>query len=439
MYRYYLALRFMVSRPINLLGIGGVMLGVWALIVVVSIFSGYIKEVKQHVSTVSSDLVILKLGSQVRYSTMKRLITADPNVTSCAPRLVWGGLLHPSTKTDRTASPIPGAMPKNGPYVTISGIDPAAELATTGFGDWLRAVEEPAHRVDPQTLVNTRGWVVLSPLRATNLQLSPGDPVPMTTARMEHTREAGLAQFGELEPRYAGGFATNHAGFDTLTVYVHIQDLRQLLAKENPEFTNEIAVQPEDRSTAAARQTRNRIQRVLFSHPDLQYPQPAVMLAGEQEHLFLNAVDHQRGLMKLVLFVIMVVAGFLVYATLSMMVTEKVHDIGVLSALGATRRGVLQVFISCGLAIALIGTIAGVVAGSITSIYLDAFNSWLKDSWDIDLFPTDIYNLPHVPYHLDPWWILIVASSSLVLGLLAAAIPARRAMRNDPLDALRNG
>jgi lipoprotein-releasing system permease protein len=439
MYRYYLALRFMVSRPINLLGIVGVMLGVWALIVVVSIFSGYILEVKQHVNTVSADLVVVNLGNRVQFSNAEEILKADQNVDNCSPRLIWGGLIHPNPSNSKQSSPVPGALPKNGPYVTIIGIDPTKEIATTSFGDWLQAVQDPAKRVSEDTLTKTRDWIVLSPLRADNMKISVGNPVPLTTARLQQTRDGGLTQFGRLDPRLAGCFSTDHAGFDTLTAYLHIEDLRKLIAKDNVEFTNEIAIKLHDGSPEASKQTRQRIQRALFSHPDFQFPQPLVKIAGEQEQGLLNAVDHQRGLMKLVLFVIMVVAGFLVYATLSMMVTEKIHDIGVLSALGATRQGVLQVFMTCGLAIALTGTLLGIASGCMTSIYLDAFNTWLKHTWNIDLFPIDIYNLPHVPYHLDPWWIMIVGGNSLLLGLLAAALPALRAMRNDPLDALRNG
>ena len=95
----------MVSRPINLLGIVGVMLGVWALIVVVSIFSGYIREVKQHVNTVSADLVVVNLGNRVRFSKAEEILKADQNVDNCAPRLIWGGLIHPNTSNSKQPSP----------------------------------------------------------------------------------------------------------------------------------------------------------------------------------------------------------------------------------------------------------------------------------------------------------------------------------------------
>ena len=142
--------------------------------------------------------------------------------------------------------------------------------------------------------------------------------------------------------------------------------------------------------------------------------------------------------MKLVLFVIMVVAAFLMFATLSMMVTEKVHDIGILTAMGATRFGVLQVFMSCGLAIAVAGTVLGILLGCLSAVYLDDFNQWLRASFGIDLFPTTVYNLRRVPYHLDPLWIAQVAAMALGVGVVVSGVPAWRASRHDPVTSLRN-
>jgi lipoprotein-releasing system permease protein len=141
--------------------------------------------------------------------------------------------------------------------------------------------------------------------------------------------------------------------------------------------------------------------------------------------------------MKIVLFVIMVVAGFLIFATLSMMVTEKTRDIGILTAMGATRRGILAIFLICGAFIGLSGCVLGLVAGYFSSIHLNDVNQWVKRQFDVELFPTDIYKLREVPYALDPVWMGQVAIVAMALALLFALIPAWRAARFDPVEALR--
>ena len=111
--------------------------------------------------------------------------------------------------------------------------------------------------------------------------------------------------------------------------------------------------------------------------------------------------------------------------------------IGVLTAMGATRRGVMQVFLTCGLAIVLCGAAVGTVTGCLSALYLDAVNRWLRAAFEIDLFPTRIYNLERVPYDLDPLWIAQVIVTALVVGLVVAGLPAWRAARHDPLESLR--
>ncbi|MCB9870003.1 MAG: ABC transporter permease [Planctomycetes bacterium] len=426
MYALYLGLRYMVSRPVNLLGIGGVTLGVWALIVIVSIFSGYITEVRAHVRMASADIVAFHLGPQTSYASAHSALGGDANVADCAPRLLWPGLIHPPN--NELADPwIPGAAPPSGRFVTLTGIDPVAEARTSGFASWL--LPGPAGDLDPAALAKAEDWILVSSKIAAKRGLSIGDRLVVTSG--------GGDALATHTFRVAGTFATKHTGFDNHTVFVSIGVLRTLLGYGALDFVNEIAIKLHHVEPEVVAQTGRRLTLALLAHPEFQFSRPYVLPQGEQERDFLSAVDHQRGLMKMVLFVIMVIAAFLVYATLSMMVTEKTHDIGVLAALGATRDGVLGVFSLCGLAIALVGTTLGVVSGCLTSIYLDDFNTFMARHFDVNLFPTEVYNLPRVPYALDPWWIGLVAGSSLVLCLLAAAIPALRAMRRDPLECLR--
>ena len=158
----------------------------------------------------------------------------------------------------------------------------------------------------------------------------------------------------------------------------------------------------------------------------------------EKNAQFLGSVQHQRGLLKIVLIVIMVVAAFLMLATLSMMVTEKISDIGILTAMGGTPSGVTMVFLACGLVITFVGVIVGTVGGITTAIYLEEVRQFGRWATGIDLFPVDVYNLARVPCAIDPWWLRQVAGMAMATGFVVSALPALRAARHDPLVSLRD-
>src|SRR5690606_14002045 len=131
---------------INGLAMAGVALGVWALIVVVSIFEGYGHEVRRHAAEATADAMVLGMPDTADYEALREVILADQNVAACAPRLVWAGLIHP--REGGTTRPwIPGTFDESGRFVTLNGIDPEAEAQTTGFAQWLDEVEHPARRV----------------------------------------------------------------------------------------------------------------------------------------------------------------------------------------------------------------------------------------------------------------------------------------------------
>lgn len=447
MYRWFLAVRYLLRRPINLLGAIGVMLGVWALIVVVSIFSGYIVEVRSHIRATTADVSIFNLPPNCPFARVRAVVAADPNVETCAPRIAWTGMLHP---TEAGADVVPAhdvnhEIGEDSRFLHLIGIDPQAELAVSGLGTWLAATGNPALRVDGKDLLSpmpatgngdasepeTRPTILLSERRAALEGLLPGASVHVTCSRL-HTKDTQSVDIVTTELALQGAFATKYVLFDAGTALVRIDTLRHLLGSDDTDACNVVAVKLRDPSQDRA--TAQRLERAL--QEALEYG----VYCQDWEATnatFLSAVDHQRSLMKLVLFVIMVVAAFLMFATLSMMVTEKVHDIGILTAMGATRFGVLQVFLSCGLAIAAAGTVLGIVLGCVSAVYLDAFNQWMLATFGVDLFPTKVYNLRHVPYDLDPGWIAQVAAMALGVGVLVSSVPAWRAARHDPVESLR--
>lgn len=444
MYRLFLALRYLVTRPINLLGMAGITISVWALIVVVSVFTGFIDVVQRHVHSASADIIVAALPNWATWSKLQPALRDDENVAASAPRLLhYGILLPPGRRPD--PAPLPGRSALNGgdqPFLFVLGVDAAAELQVTGLGDWLGAPTiPPADRADaaaPLAPLDGLPAVLIGLERMQRDGLHRGDVVVLTTARFARADDGNsvMPERLQVKLRIAGAFKTEHGGFDGNNVFVDRGLLQGLLHADQPDLVQEIVVKVEDPTTLDA--TAARLQRGLARALERNLLSFGSVMTWQQRNAgFLQSVEHQRALLKIVLIVIMVVAAFLMLATLSMMVTEKTSDIGILTAMGGTPRGVTAVFLACGLVITGVGVVLGVGLGALTASYLEEIRQALRWSTGIDLFPIDVYNLDRVPCSLDAVWMLQVAGMALATGAVVSAIPALRAARHDPLASLR--
>jgi lipoprotein-releasing system permease protein len=441
-YGPFLALRYLLTRPINLLGMGGITISVWALVVVVSLFSGFLAVVEKHVHAATADVVVGDLPTWARWSELRAAIADDANVAGQAPRLVhYGLLLRPGHRPP--PAPLPGRGALHGgdqPFLVVQGIDPSTEATVTGFAAWLEHPEiPPPLRATAPVLAPRNGLptVLVGLQRMRREGLAVGDRVVLTTARLQDDGQGRLTPAKlQIELVVGGAFQTAHGGFDGNTAFVAIDTLRKHLFPDEPDAVQEIAVRVHDETTLTA--TAERVQRAVTRVVERdQRSYGRVETWREKNGLFLASVAHQRGLMQIVLIVIMVVAAFLMLATLSMMVTEKVSDIGILTALGGTPRGVATVFLSCGTVITLCGIAVGTGLGVVTAIWLEEVRQALRWLTGIDLFPVEVYNLDRVPCAIDPWWLLQVAGMALAIGLVVSTVPAWRAARHDPLVSLR--
>jgi hypothetical protein len=122
---------------------------------------------------------------------------------------------------------------------------------------------------------------------------------------------------------------------------------------------------------------------------------------------------------------------------LRLMVTEKRRDIGILCALGGTPGGILSLFLLIALWEALIGATLGVVFGVWGAIEIDGIERWLSANLDIQIFNRDVYLFDHIPSIVDPRAVVVIVAGAFACALLFAAVPALRAARLDPLEALR--
>ncbi len=151
----------------------------------------------------------------------------------------------------------------------------------------------------------------------------------------------------------------------------------------------------------------------------------------------LAAVQMETAILNVLLFMIIFVAGFGILAIFFMIVVEKTRDIGILKALGASRRGILGIFLGYGLSLGIVGAGAGMVIGLLFVAYINEIADLLGMITGQEVFDPTIYYFQKIPTIIEPGTVTWIVAGALLIAVLASVLPARRAARLHPVEALR--
>ena len=152
----------------------------------------------------------------------------------------------------------------------------------------------------------------------------------------------------------------------------------------------------------------------------------------------LSAVAQEKAMMFMVLALVSLVAAFSVANTTITVTVQKRREIGMLSSMGARVRQIVGIFVLQGLIVASVGTLLGYIGGKLVLYFRNDIREFMADAFGIRIFDQAVYHLPSIPSHTVPADILIICSTSIVLCLIGALIPAYFAARVDPAVALRD-
>jgi lipoprotein-releasing system permease protein len=452
MYKYFLSWRYMCARRTNLIGVIGICVGVGALIMILSIMTGFLEETKKSLRGGLADIIVetdqrtFMDGRKVPTSAQPLLdeVRTDKRVVGACAQLSWFGMLTQGGRraafaAEHVADPQRGQLSG----VRLFGIDVEDEYKTTELraalereplmgGDRVANFDKP---FDPPPGYAPEGRPLATCLVGEQLaqewRLRRGSEIWITTALVDATS-------GEVHPndrRYivAGTFRSGENEMDLQRVYFERAELADFLGNER-EYSQvllKLADYPRDgeKIQAELAQTltaKNLIPRAEFVRTWEDYRRP-----------LLGAIENERVLMAIMLSLVVVVAAFTVFAILSMMVTEKRRDIGILTALGATPGGVTYLFMLIAFWDTLLGATFGALLGVLGAVYIDPIERFLSWLFHIQIFNRKVYLFDHIPAIVVPLWVAVIVLGAFVIALLFALAPAWKAGRLDPLEALR--
>ncbi|MBL8860683.1 MAG: FtsX-like permease family protein [Planctomycetes bacterium] len=454
MYRTFLAWRYLAARRTNVIGIVGIMVGVGALILILSIMTGFLLETKRSLRGTLSDLILEPIhvpdreGRTIPYDPEPALavVRADPRVAAACAQLTWYGILGQSGR-DAALANMRMADAQSGKLsgVKLVGIDVADEFAATNFRAALESTPRfagsrvadlddpfapppgyaPEGRMLPTCIVGEQLASAWNLRRGSEIEIVTGVPDPLT------------GDFPVNNRRYVvvGTFRSGENEMDLEKIYFERAELADFLSSERR--FSQILVRLHDYARDG-KAVRDELSAKLHAAGLVKFADGREVRTWEDfRRSLLGAIENERVLMAIMLSLVVVVAAFTIFAILSMMVTEKRRDIGILSALGATPGGVTSLFLWIAFLDALIGAVLGAVLGVLGALHIDRIERWLSSVLGVQIFNRNVYLFDHIPAVVNPLWVAVIVLGAFACTLLFAAIPAWRAGRLDPLEALR--
>jgi lipoprotein-releasing system permease protein len=258
--------------------------------------------------------------------------------------------------------------------------------------------------------------------------LLPGDDVMLTFPNAAIPPSAVNSRFTIVDL-----YESKMSEYDSTFVFIPIQELQKLQGTLDPstKIGRANSIQIRLKNEADANLVRDKL-RGAFP-PELY----TVSTWRDKQGPLLAAVQMETAILNILLFLIIAVAGFGILAIFFMIVVEKTRDIGILKALGASGRGIMGIFLSYGLSLGIVGSGVGLVLGLLFVVNINQIASGLSWLTGHEVFDPTIYYFYKIPTIIEPVTVTWIVCGALFIAVLASVLPARRAARLHPVEALR--
>lgn len=410
---WYLAWRYLTARKqgrllsfITAISLGGVVVGVMALIVVIAVMSGAQKDFRAAILSSNPHVLILESGSSLRMRNWQAVLDSVRKIdgVAAASPFIFSqvGLLRSGEQYANTAQ--------------LVGI--SMDTTSVGATDLERDIREGVYNLR-QTDSGLPPALLGSGL-ADRLLVFPGDTIVVVA--LENLQQGVLGMSPRTLPfEVTGTFTSGMYETDTGTLYTNLEDAQNLLSLQEIDAVSGLGVQTGDPMDAD--DLSRRIQEAV------PFPYVSQSWFTTNRALF-SALELEKLAMFVILFLIVLVAAFNIVSTLVMVVADRTREIGILKSMGMTDRGILRVFVLQGAWIGIVGTVVGTALGLILC--------WVLDTFPIIQIPPDVYFVDRLPVSVEFFDVLTIVAASVAVALVATIYPARQAARLEVVDAIRH-
>ena len=393
---------------ISAISIIGVVLGVWALITVMSVMNGFHADLRDRILFVVSHITISSYdGTLNQWQHIAEVSTAQPEVQAYAPYILGQGMLTAGTVA--TGALIRGISPQDEKKVS-------QVLSNIKYGDATK-------------LRSGEFGIILGATLARHLGVAVGDKVTLLAPNGRVTPAGLLPRLKRFT--VVGLFQIDMHEYDSGIALIHIDDAAKLFTHTGQITGVRLKLDDVEHAPTIRRQLQTKLAE-QFGGGNYQVRDWTL------EHSnFFRALEIEKRVVFIILLLIIAVAAFNIVATLVMVVTDKRPEVAILRTLGLSPFGVMKIFIVQGAVIGVVGTLVGGMLGVITALNIETIIPAIENFFNTELFPVDIYIITDFPAQMKWADVGRIISTALVMSFVATIYPAWKAARIEPAEALR--
>ena len=385
------------------ISVASIALGVAALIIVLSVMNGFQKEVRDRMLSVIPHIEVTAVPGPLRDADgLARKLEARSDILAAAPYVQGQGLLN-------SGSVVRGAL--------VKGVDPAKE---PGVSEMSENISGGAELKD---LTPKSFGVILGRDLARALGVRTGDKVALIVPEGNMTPAGLMPRMRQLT--VLGYLSSGHYEYDSSMALLNIEDAAAIFRTGGPQG---LRLRTADMNKAP--EIARSVAQML----------PAGVYASDwsrQNRTWFAAVQVEKRMMGIILFLIVLVGAFGLVSTLVMTVKEKQADIAILRTLGASRSSILAIFMIQGTIVGIVGVAAGVAVGLLVAYNVGSIVSFIEGLMGVEFLPREIYFISSMPSDPRLSDIIPISVFSFLLSLVATLYPSWRAARLHPAEALR--